>query len=443
MKYILGILLMSIFAVAMMAQCPDLSAPGDFSAAYRTIDRIPTEDENMDDSRVYYPSVNDTVPIDASPCPIVVFGHGFMTSVDNYYSYAQHYATHGFVCIVPTISNPFLFPNHNYRARLMITAAHYIADLNFETGDIFLGKLDCDNWAFVGHSMGGSISLLAGDRYVNYSDSIYHLDDTLKVIISFGSPQSNPSTVPAHITTPYLIMSGTEDGIAPWEDVREDLWLGSDANGAFAVIDGANHTYFTDSYGHYLTDGTATITRERQLQIALSYSTAYLYRYLTNDTTLCNFLFCYGDSILNSTVFDSVELRAEILNVKDFPSKPISSTLSAHPNPFNSAVRIIIAFSPCQGGDVRRIEGVNIEIYDINGRHIKTLRPSGTSGTGPSGLEKGGMEVSFLKGDLGGSFVWQPAPSLASGIYLVRARFDNRSLSGVEATITKRIVYLK
>ena len=110
------------------------------------------------------------------------------------------------------------------------------------------------------------------------------------------------------------------------------------------------------------------------------------------------------------------------------PAKPSTFTISAYPNPFNSAVTIA---APA---------GAEVEIFDLNGRRIETLRPSGTSGTGPSGLEKGGMEVPLLKGDLGGSFTWQPAPTLASGVYLVRAKFPQETAS---AAFTKRIVYLK
>jgi len=118
-------------------------------------------------------------------------------------------------------------------------------------------------------------------------------------------------------------------------------------------------------------------------------------------------------------------------------AKPEAFTLSAHPNPFNSAVTINVNFSPCQGGDVRRTEGVNIEIFDLNGRRLETLRPSATSGTGPSGLEKGGTNSTPLhKGGQGGSYVWQPSPSIGSGVYLVRATVGDESTS-------KRIVYLK
>jgi len=72
----------------------------------------------------------------------------------------------------------------------------------------------------------------------------------------------------------------------------------------------------------------------------------------------------------------------------------------------------------------------------LNGRRIETLRPSGTSGTGHSSLEKGGMEVPLLKGDLGGSYIWQPAAALSSGVYLARARFGG-------CVVTRRLVYLK
>ena len=118
------------------------------------------------------------------------------------------------------------------------------------------------------------------------------------------------------------------------------------------------------------------------------------------------------------------------------PATPADFAISAYPNPFNSAVTINVKFSPCKGGDVRRTEGVNLEIYDVNGRRVETLRPSATSGTGPSGLEKVSKEVPLLKGDLGGSYIWQPAAALSSGVYLARARFGG-------CVVTRRLVYLK
>ena len=39
-------------------------------------------------------------------------------------------------------------------------------------------------------------------------------------------------------------------------------------------------------------------------------------------------------------------------------------------------------------------------------------------------------------------FIWMPDKSIASGVYLVRARFDKLTDRG-EESVTKRIVYLK
>jgi len=119
--------------------------------------------------------------------------------------------------------------------------------------------------------------------------------------------------------------------------------------------------------------------------------------------------------------------------------RPLNLSLSAHPNPFNSAVKITID-APVE---TQNLASLQIEIFDVNGRHIKTLWPSGTSGTGPSGLEKGGTNSALLhKGGQGGSYVWQPDESVGSGVYLVRATFGP-STDSVTETATKRVVYLK
>jgi len=154
-----------------------------------------------------------------------------------------------------------------------------------------------------------------------------------------------------------------------------------------------------------------------------------------SGTTFADTTYAYITSDSGMVIVDVEESVPEI---------PQNFALSAYPNPFNSAVTIAI---DAPSVETQNLASLQIEIFDVNGRRIETLRPSVTSGTEPSALEKGGMEVPLLKGDLGGFFTWQPAPTLGSGVYLVRVRFDNRSLNGAEAsdcgTITKRIVYLK
>ena len=137
------------------------------------------------------------------------------------------------------------------------------------------------------------------------------------------------------------------------------------------------------------------------------------------------------------TITDVSPIVTEIctgLEITETIIKPQRFEIIATPNPFNSAVTINIAVSPCQGGDVRRTEGVQIEIFDLNGRMVydnpvgEGLRPSRSSQT----TKTGGSETAPLQNE----FIWQPVVSIGSGVYLVRARIGDESVS-------KRVVYLK
>ena len=108
-------------------------------------------------------------------------------------------------------------------------------------------------------------------------------------------------------------------------------------------------------------------------------------------------------------------------------------TLSAHPNPFNSAVTIAV-----EGvGDGSPVP-FDVEIYDVNGRMVE----GGTVGAYCIRPFDGSTRLTPTTQE----YIWSPHESLPSGVYLVRARVDSRSLSRAEATgatATKRIVYLK
>jgi len=125
------------------------------------------------------------------------------------------------------------------------------------------------------------------------------------------------------------------------------------------------------------------------------------------------------------------------VNVKETKSeRPCKFEIYSWPNPFNGAVKINI---DAPFAETQNLASLQIEIFDLNGRRVAQL-PS-PSVPLPGG--EGGKEVPLFKGDLGGSFTWQPTLTLASGVYLVRARFDSAQRSGSGAVATKRVVYLK
>ncbi|MBN1620809.1 T9SS type A sorting domain-containing protein [candidate division WOR-3 bacterium] len=334
-------------------QNPQYWENGIFQTAHRTVE-IQGYYEMMSGSRIYYPESLGSIPQSAVPCPVIVFGHGFQMGIDRYYSYGEHLASWGFVVVIPTISNPFLVPEHFTRARSMVDAARFVSSLNDSAGDDFYQKLEASKWGFAGHSMGGGIALLASDTF--------GLIDTLRAVVSVASPQTTPATNPQNLNVPKMILTGGVDNIAPWDEVRAAYWSGSPPPGCFAVITGANHGYFMDYSYFWENGGTATITREQQQITTKKFMTAYFERYLHSDQSAWNYLFCYGDSFLGSPGFDLAEVNIDPLGISEKEAvfsgnRPIIAV----PNPF---IFGCFLSSP---------DGFEIEIYSLDGRLQKSV----------------------------------------------------------------------
>jgi dienelactone hydrolase len=300
--------LSTLLLVTAAALAQDFSAPGPYNDTFRVMD-IPGTTETMRNSRVYYPDSSGVLPGSAVPAPIAVFGHGWQMGIDRYYSYAAHLASWGYVCVLPTISNPLINPEHDKRARLMADAARFVGALDTVPGDPFFGKLDRDNWGFTGHSMGGSISMLAADTL--------RLGDTLRCVVGIACPQTTPPTRSANIRVPKLLLPGGVDNIAGWTGVRSAFWADAPPPGVFAVIGGANHGYVMDYSYFWENGGNATITRAEQQRITRRHLTAFFERYLHGDSSDWNFAYCYGDSILGHPTMDSVEVRLPTVGVEE------------------------------------------------------------------------------------------------------------------------------
>lgn len=347
---------MLLFALVLLAQGVDYGATGPYQTVKYRVVNIPGTYETMNNSRIYYPASGNNVDPAAVPCPIIVFGHGFQMGIDRYYSYATHLASWGYVVVLPTISNPTLVPEHYTRARSMVDAARYVAGLNNNPNDIFYGKLDAYNWGFAGHSMGGGLALLAADTF--------KLTDTLRAVVSLASPQTTPPTHPQHLLVPKMILAGSVDNIAPWNDVRNAYWVNSPEPGVFAVIKGANHGQFMDYSYFWENGGTATISRETQLKIARRHMTAFFNRYLKNEQTEWNFQYTYGDSINGHPTMYRVE---------------VNYTPSGISHKWNTSERKVI-----MGSSLRITEKKGpAYVYDVSGNLIDVVetpaewRPSG------------------------------------------------------------------
>jgi len=167
-----------------------------------------------------------------------------------------------------------------------------------------------------------------------------------------------------------------------------------------------------------------------------------------------------GDYTLSLAVINSdsdslvskMDIRLSGMSISDSSpqtARPEVFEINAHPNPFNSAVSITV---DCQG---LINQPLTVEIFDLNGRRVAELPEYGTVGVGHSPAlnadtrtnERDGIKPS----PTAKAVVWSPAPSLPSGVYLVRALVGElpsplRQANGTAGSgnvATKRIVYLK
>ncbi len=206
--------------------------------------------------------------------------------------------------------------------------------------------------------------------------------------------------------------------------------------------------YNADGYGTIiLPTGTYDALRVKKRHWRHSWSTHWLFGFDKVERRVSYLWFCtdLGTAVtfagpIDSTggqpdsTFTTGDLTLQVFNhslqITEHVARPELFALSAYPNPFNSAVNIAIDGV----GDGSPVP-ISVEIYDVNGREIaqlsvgEGLRPSRSSQT----TKTGGSETAPLRN---GEVIWTPAPSLASGVYLVRATVGGE-------TSSRRVVYLK
>ena len=117
---------------------------------------------------------------------------------------------------------------------------------------------------------------------------------------------------------------------------------------------------------------------------------------------------------------------ADFLDVNENPAgTPDNFAISAHPNPFNSAVSVTV---DCSRSLINQTP--TVEIYDVNGRRIDVIPDPDRESRGASK----NLDSRFHGNDK--MFIWQPGENTGSGVYLIKAKMGER-------TASKRAVYLK
>ena len=114
------------------------------------------------DTNATIASTGDTVaihavyPTSAGPFPVVVIGHGFQLAPSQYYSYAKHLASFGYVAM--TVDFPTSFTGNDNPKQ----AKDLLGGVTWAKADPTIGsKVDENVVGMTGHSLGGKLALLA------------------------------------------------------------------------------------------------------------------------------------------------------------------------------------------------------------------------------------------------------------------------------------------
>ena len=181
--------------------------------------------------------VRISAPVTGSQLPIIVFAHGFGSSMDGYAPLAHFWAAHGFVVIQPTFLDARTLgishddPRHPLIWKFRVTDMKRVLD-NLDVLEDAVpglkGRLDRTRIAAAGHSFGGhTTGLLLGSRTINADGSLDEdmSDSRIKagVMLAAGGRGGEDLTpfaaehLPylnqhyANLHTPTLIVAGDKD----------------------------------------------------------------------------------------------------------------------------------------------------------------------------------------------------------------------------------------
>jgi dienelactone hydrolase len=329
-------------------------------------------------TEVYYPalSAGNNTAVAAGQFPIVVFGHGFAMTYDNYDNIYNRLAALGYIVLLPrTEGSIFPNPNHaDFGADLKLLATQGLL-LNSATTPTalatFNGKV-IQKSAIGGHSMGAGCSYIAAQN-----------NSTLTCLFNFAAATSNTTGVSSVaganlVTVPTLVISGEKDNVAD-SAVQNSHYNPTASNIKFhSIIKDVTHCDFGNGMSVTCTIGQAACNTPSCNAIYFNRYMSYLEPFLANQlksdcsagNTFMSLIQNPSTDRVGQKITGSIACTATgIIN------ESLVNALAVFPNPTNEKINITY--------HTEIASAVVFELYDISGRLI--LKSSTNIGKSNSG----------------------------------------------------------
>jgi dienelactone hydrolase len=248
------------------------SEPGPFQAGWTQV-TVSRPDGSTFGARLFYPAAargsGATYSGNGAPYPAVSFGHGWLTSVDQYQSTLEHLATWGYFAVASE-SQSGLFPNHSDFANDLLYCLDYLRTNNGNAASWLNGQVNADAFGLSGHSMGGGASILAASR-----------DSRIKALANMAAAETTPSAKDAmpSLRAPVRLIVGSADGTVSPSTTRA-IYDNGQPPKQFANLQGGGHCGFTDTL---TCDFGASMSRSTQQSITRRLLTEWFNLYLKGD----------------------------------------------------------------------------------------------------------------------------------------------------------------
>lgn len=153
----------------------------------------------------------------------IIFGPGIGGPMESMMNLLQRIASHGFVIIGRQLDGGPRNPENNRR---MIAGLDWLIAQNGTAGSVFENKLDVDNAAAMGYSVGGTGAVDIGGH------------EAIATVISIHGHSAE-----AELHGTLLLLGGTEDVMRDGQSWLAPTWEASEVPTIFSLVDGANHGY--------------------------------------------------------------------------------------------------------------------------------------------------------------------------------------------------------